>query len=57
MEGCGASVALWEHATISQVSNFTVIVYGLGDDLLTLLDAGLNLHFGCFREALLQGHD
>lgn len=57
MEGRGASIAFWEHATISQVNNFTAIVYGLSDDFLTLLEAGLNLPFGGFREALLQGHD
>lgn len=57
MEGRGASIAFWEHATISQVNNFTAIVYGLSDDFLTLLEAGLNLPFWGFREALLQGHD
>lgn len=45
VEGHGASIAFWEHATISQVNNFTVIVYGLSDDFLTLLEAGLNLPF------------
>lgn len=42
---------------LSQVNNFTAIVYGLSDDFLTLLEAGLNLPFGGFRKALLQGHD
>lgn len=55
MEGRGASIALWEHATISQVNDFTVIVCGLSDDFLTLREAGQTCPFRVLGRLCYKG--